>query len=170
MIFLKDLVTLDFGTSLVYQRPVTDLILLRLPITLSLTLCSTLISLLFSFPLGYFAGSTRIDGRPGGPHRVADCDFNALLLGGASIDAAVRRQLHWLPVGGWGERFPQHIQALILPSITQSLMTTALLMRNIRNSVVDITTQDYVDFAKSKGSPTARSETGMCSGIRSFPR
>jgi peptide/nickel transport system permease protein len=31
------------------------------------------------------------------------------------------------------------------------MMTTALLMRNIRNSVVDILSQDYVDFAKSKG-------------------
>jgi peptide/nickel transport system permease protein len=30
-------------------------------------------------------------------------------------------------------------------------MTSALLMRNIRNSVVDINTLDYVDFARSKG-------------------
>ena len=30
-------------------------------------------------------------------------------------------------------------------------MTSALLIRNVRNSVVDIITQDYVDFARSKG-------------------
>ena len=30
-------------------------------------------------------------------------------------------------------------------------MTSALLLRNTRNSVVDITRMDYVDFARSKG-------------------
>ena len=37
------------------------------------------------------------------------------------------------------------------PLLTQSLMTSALLLRNTRNSVVDITRMDYVDFARSKG-------------------
>ena len=152
MIFLKDLVTLDFGTSLVYQRPVTELILLRLPITLSLTLCSTLISLLFSFPLGYFAGKHK---DKTGDQAVRTASLVAISMPsfwvGLLLMLLFGVQLHWLPVGGWGETFSGHVQALILPSITQSLMTTALLMRNIRNSVVDITMQDYVDFAKSKG-------------------
>ena len=152
MIFLKDLVTLDFGTSLVYQRPVTELILLRLPITLSLTLCSTLISILVSFPLGYFAGKHK---DKTGDQAVRTASLIAISMPsfwvGLLLMLLFGVQLHWLPVGGWGETFAQHIQALILPAITQSLMTTALLMRNIRNSVVDITTQDYVDFAKSKG-------------------
>jgi len=151
-IFLKDLVTLDFGTSLVYQRPVTELILLRLPITLSLTFCSTLISLLVSFPLGYFAGKhkDRL-----GDQAVRTASLIAISMPsfwvGLLLMLLLGVRLHWLPVGGWGESFGDHVKALILPAITQSLMTTALLMRNIRNSVVDITTQDYVDFAKSKG-------------------
>jgi peptide/nickel transport system permease protein len=152
MIFLKDLVTLDFGTSLVYQRPVTELILLRLPITLSLTLCSTLISLLVSFPLGYFAGKHK---DKAGDQAVRTASLIAISMPsfwvGLLLMLLFGVQLHWLPVGGWGESFPEHVRALILPAVTQSLMTTALLMRNIRNSVVDITTQDYVDFAKSKG-------------------
>ena len=45
----------------------------------------------------------------------------------------------------------QKLKCLILPALTQSLMTAAILIRDMRNSVVDIVRQDYVDFAKSKG-------------------
>ena len=60
-------------------------------------------------------------------------------------------RLQWFPVGGWGETPMEHLKSLILPAFTQSLMTSALLIRNIRNSVVDISVMDYVDFARSKG-------------------
>ena len=151
-IFLKNLVTLDFGTSLVFQRPVIELIQLRLPITLSLTFASTLIALLVSFPLGYFAGKHK---DKVGDQVVRTASLVAIAMPsfwvGLLLMLVFGVYLKWLPVGGWGETFIDHVKALILPAITQSLMTMALLMRNIRNSVVDITTQDYVDFAKSKG-------------------
>ncbi|HWQ07593.1 MAG TPA: ABC transporter permease, partial [Holophaga sp.] len=55
-LYLKGLFTLDLGTSLTYQRPVTELMMVSLPITVSLTFISTLFSILVSFPLGFFAG------------------------------------------------------------------------------------------------------------------
>ncbi len=155
-IFLKDLVTFDFGTSLVYQRPVIELILLRLPITLSLTLASMVISLLVSFPLGYLAGKHK---DKLGDQAVRTASLVAIAMPsfwlGLLLMLLFGVRLKWLPVGGWGETTFDHVKALILPAVTQSMMTTALLMRNIRNSVVDITTQDYVDFAKSKGISSA---------------
>ena len=54
-------------------------------------------------------------------------------------------------MGGLGEGVAGYLKSFILPAFTQSLMTSALLIRNVRNSVVDIITQDYVDFARSKG-------------------
>ena len=60
-------------------------------------------------------------------------------------------KLKWLPAGGWSDTLLGQFRCLILPAITQSLMTSALLLRNTRNSVVDITRMDYVDFARSKG-------------------
>ena len=151
-IFLRGLVTLDFGTSLVFQRPVLELIKLRLPITISLTLSATLFSILFSFPLGYFAG---IQKDKMGDQMVRTLSLTAISMPsfwvGLLLMLLFGVRLKWLPVGGWGETVIEHIKGLILPSFTLSLMNTALLMRNIRNSVVDITSQDYVDFAKSKG-------------------
>jgi peptide/nickel transport system permease protein len=60
--------------------------------------------------------------------------------------------LGWLPAGGWdGTSFLTQLKSLLLPALTQSLSMTALLMRDMRNSVADISQMDFVSFAKSKG-------------------
>jgi ABC-type dipeptide/oligopeptide/nickel transport systems, permease components len=151
-LFMKRLLVGDLGTSLTYQRPVAELLAARLPITISLTLASTFLSLLFSFPLGYFAAKHKDKAgdqvvRASALVAIAMPSFWVALL--LMIVFCVK--LHWLPVGGWGSNFLERARSLILPAFTQSLMTTALLMRNIRNSVVDISVMDYVDFARSKG-------------------
>ncbi len=150
--FLKGLVTADLGVSLTYQRPVADLLLNNLPVTLSLTLASVLMSLLISFPLGYLAGM-RKDGIA--DHAVRSTALVAISMPSFWIALLLMMffsvKLRWLPVGGWGETLGDHLKALILPAFTQSLMTSALLIRNIRNSVVDISAMDFVDFARSKG-------------------
>ncbi|WP_320130660.1 ABC transporter permease [uncultured Sphaerochaeta sp.] len=150
--YVKGLISLNLGTSLTYQRPVIQLLKDHLPVTLSLTLASTLFSLLISFILGYFAGMHKDslgDQIVRGTTLVAiamPSFWIALLL---MILFGVK--LRWLPVGGWGDGFIGHFKSLILPAFTQSLMTSALLIRNIRNSVVEISVMDYVNFARSKG-------------------
>ncbi len=74
-LFLKQIFTLDFGNSFTYSVPVADLLASRFPVTLALTLMSTVLSLLISLPLGYFAGNRL----PGG-------HLHALLLGGTAAD------------------------------------------------------------------------------------
>lgn len=150
--FIKNIVSLDLGTSLTYQRPVAELLRTRVKITLMLTIISTLFSLVISFPLGYYAG------------KYKDSLFDQIIKSGALAAVSMPSfwiglllmilfgvRLRWLPVGGWGDTFPRQIRSLILPGLTMSLLTSALLIRNIRNSVVDISNMDYVDFARSKG-------------------
>ncbi|HWQ29738.1 MAG TPA: ABC transporter permease, partial [Negativicutes bacterium] len=150
--FIQGIIRLDFGNSLKYSRPAVELIQNRLPVTLMLTLMSTAISILISFPMGYMAGM-RKDGffdkvvRTGTLATIAMPTFWIGLL----LMILFGIQLKLLPVGGFGEGFGGHVKALILPAFTQSLMTSALIIRNVRNSVVDIMSLDYVDFARSKG-------------------
>lgn len=150
--FAQGLVTLDLGNSLTFQRPVFDLLKSRVNVTILLTLFSTFFSLVISFPLGYYAGKHKdkfIDQivRIGALGAVAMPSFwfGLLLL----ILFGVK--LKWFPVGGWGDTAFEQFRALVLPALTMSLLTSALLIRNIRNSVVDISDMDYVDFARSKG-------------------
>lgn len=150
--FIQGIIRLDFGDSLKYSRPAVELIENRLPVTLMLTLMSTAISVLISFPMGYMAGM-RKDGfydkvvRTGTLATIAMPTFWIGLL----LMILFGIQLKLLPVGGFGEGFMGHVKSLILPAFTQSLMTSALIIRNVRNSVVDIMSLDYVDFARSKG-------------------
>lgn len=151
-IFIKGLLTLDLGDSLVYGVPVADLLVNRFPVTLTLTLFSSLLALLFSIPVGYFAGTHK--------DRIGDQVVRTSALVAISMPTfwiglllMIVFSVHWkiFPAGGWDDTFLGQLRCLILPAFTQSLMTSALLIRNVRNSVVDITSLDYVDFARSKG-------------------
>lgn len=153
-IYLKGILTLNLGDSLKYQRPIIDLLRERTGVTLSLTLISTVFSLLISFPLGYFAGMHK---DKLGDHVIRTTALAAIAMPsfwvGLLLMIVFGLWFHLLPVGGWGSTFVDQLKCLILPGITQSLMTSALLIRNIRNSVVEINILDYVDFARSKGIP-----------------
>lgn len=151
-LFIKSLFTGDLGTSFVYQRPVTELLASRFPVTLALVVFSTVLSLLVSFPLGYFAGMHK-DRAGDQVVRTASliCIAMPSFWVGLLLMIVFGLKLKILPAGGWGDTLFAQFKCLILPAVTQSLMTTALLLRNVRNSVVDITCMDYVDFARSKG-------------------
>jgi peptide/nickel transport system permease protein len=152
LIFMKGIFTLNLGDSLKYQRPIAELIKEHIGVTLLLTLVSTIFSLLISFPLGYYAGMHK--DKPG-DQIIRTTALAAIAMPSFWIGLLLMLlfgvKLRLLPVGGWGSTLPEQIKALILPGFTQSLMTSALLVRNIRNSVVDINILDYVDFARSKG-------------------
>ncbi|KJR47151.1 Dipeptide transport system permease protein DppB [Desulfosporosinus sp. I2] len=151
-LFLKALVRLDLGNSILYVVPVSQLLGKRMVVTLSLTLLSALFAVIVSFPLGYIAGFHK-DKLPDQIIRTGSLValsmpafwVGMLLLLGFGL------KLHWFPVGGWGETWPEHLRSLVLPAITQSLLTAALLVKNLRNNVVDVMRMDYVDFARSKG-------------------
>jgi len=150
--FFQNMLTLNLGDSVHYNLPVTELISRRFPVTLALTISSTILTVLLSLPLGYLAGMRQ--------NKLADQSIRTFALLGLSIPSfwialvllmifGVR--LHWFPVSGWGDTFAQQIRSLVLPSITQAIAASAVVVRNTRNNVVDVKTQDYVDFARAKG-------------------
>src|SRR4029077_13105784 len=60
-------------------------------------------------------------------------------------------RLHWFPVGGFGNSFSENLSHLFLPAVTLALSLSAVLMRNLRNSIIEVLNADYVDFARAKG-------------------
>ena len=51
-IWLKNLVTLDFGESFTYEEPVTDVIISKFPVSLQFGILSLLLSYMICIPLG----------------------------------------------------------------------------------------------------------------------
>ncbi len=59
VIWLKKMATLDFGVSLGFNTPVSDLVRNRLPVTLVVLFYSLVLSLLIAIPLGVFERVSR---------------------------------------------------------------------------------------------------------------
>jgi peptide/nickel transport system permease protein len=69
--------------------------------------------------------------------------------------------LHWFPVGGIGKSFLENIYYLFLPALTLALSLSAVLLRDLRQSLLDALSADYVGFATAKGACRA----GSCWGV-----
>ena len=145
----------DLGISIFTNLPVTHLIAQRIEPTLSLTLCTLLISVLVAVPLGVLAAA-----RAGTWIDRAVMGFSVL---GFSLPVFVLAYililtfsigLDWLPVQGYrpiGDGLWQWARHLILPSTALGTVYIALIARITRASILDVLSQDYVRTAQAKG-------------------
>jgi peptide/nickel transport system permease protein len=60
-------------------------------------------------------------------------------------------KVHLFPVAGWGNGTFDHVKHLILPGLTISLGVAPILIRTLRNSILEALRTDYVKTARSKG-------------------
>ncbi|KGP71353.1 oligopeptide ABC transporter permease [Pontibacillus yanchengensis] len=156
----------DFGTSTKYKIPVADLIAQRLPNTLFLGVTSLIITYIFAFVMGMYAGRkpyTKLDNFIGG--------FNYLMLAIPIYIAGVFAiyffsfHLGWFPFSGsvdiatnegtldwWLSR----IYHVILPALVLGAMGTAAYTQFLRNDIIDNSQKDYVRTARAKGTPESR--------------
>jgi peptide/nickel transport system permease protein len=57
------------------------------------------------------------------------------------------------PVGGFGDNLLDDVYHLILPALTLAMSLSAILMRNLRASLIEVLGAEYVTFASAKGLP-----------------
>jgi len=145
----------DLGISIFTNLPVTHLIAQRIEPTLSLTLCTLLISVLVAVPLGVVAAA-----RAGTWIDRAVMGFSVL---GFSLPVFVLAYililtfsigLDWLPVQGYRpirDGVWEWARHLVLPSTALGTVYIALIARITRASMLDVLSQDYVRTAQAKG-------------------
>src|SRR3954465_2770459 len=131
----------DLGTSIFTNLPVTQLIGQRIEPTLSLTLCTLVISVLVAVPLGVVAAA-----RAGS---WIDRAVMAFSVAGFSVPVFVLAyililvfsiELDWLPVQGYrnlSEGFWEWLRHLILPSLALGTVYMALIARITRATMLD---------------------------------
>ena len=153
--WLGRLVRGDLGVSIFTNLPVTHLIGQRIEPTLSLTLCTLVISVLVAVPLGVVAAA-----RAGS---WLDRAVMAFSVAGFSVPVFVIAyilimvfsiELEWLPVQGYRpikEGLWEWARHLILPSIALGTVYIALIARMTRAAMLDVLAQDYVRTAQAKG-------------------
>lgn len=145
--FLTGLLQGDLGPSLYEQGKVLDLIMVRLPATLELTLGAMTVAFLIAFPLGIMAAVKR-------DSWIDQVSLLISLLGlampnfwlGPLLMIIFSIELGWLPVSGHGG-----VIHLILPSLTLGMAMAAILTRMIRSSLLDTIHEEYIQTARAKG-------------------
>lgn len=146
LIYLGNVLRLDFGDSYRFGKPAIEMVFERLPATIELTIAATVIAML-GLLLGAVAGS-----RPGGRLDRGISGFALTLQAappfwlGIMFILIFSLQLRLLPSGGTGS--PAH---LVLPAITLAIPFIALVTRITRSSVAESMGEGYVQTATSKG-------------------
>jgi peptide/nickel transport system permease protein len=145
----------DLGTSIFTNLPVTHLIGQRVEPTLSLTLCTLVISILVAVPLGVVAAAkagTWLD-RAVMAFSVLGFSVPVFVIAyGLILTVSVKYDL--LPVQGYRsfhDGWWEWLRHLILPSIALGTVYIALITRMTRASMLDVLAQDYIRTAEAKG-------------------
>lgn len=159
-VYVLDLLRGDLGTSIFLNMPVTEALAQRAEPTFFLTLFSLLIATVIALPVGvlsaYWRGS------------IFDQAATTLAMFAASVPSfwlgllliqffAVR--LGWFDTSGYGgpgASFLERMHHLVLPAVALGVVSSALITRFTRASMLDVLGDDYVRTARSKGMGEAR--------------
>ena len=161
--FLRRLVAGDFGRSFVFNMPVLQLILSRLPATLELTLAAVLGATLLGVPLGMYAGY-----KPDG--LASKLIMGVSILGfsvptfwvGLVLILTFAVTLGWLPAGERGDTVTvfgvpwsfltlDGLRHLFLPALNLALFKLAMMIRLARAGTREVMLTDVVKFARAAG-------------------
>jgi peptide/nickel transport system permease protein len=145
----------DLGESLRMRTPVSTEIVRRSGITIELTVLATLMSLVFGIPAGVVAALRRNSRVDIGTRVVSLIGLSIpdFVLGTLLIYVVSTRHVG-LPISGYiapSEDLVGHLRSMVLPTVTLGLITTSVVMRVMRSSMVEILGEPYVVTAHSKG-------------------
>ena len=145
----------DLGDSYRNTEPVSDVLLRALPITLELMILALLIAVLIGVPLGVISAVRRDSAgdyasRVGGLIGISIPNFWLATL----LLLFTSRAFGWVPPLGHVSFFDDPLENLsqfILPAISISVFTLAIVMRMVRATMLEVMSQDYVRTARAKG-------------------
>lgn len=160
MNWLSALMHGDFGTSLLYRRPVIDIIGERFVNSFALMLCAWLFSGIIGFILGCVMGMKK-DG-------IVDRMVKKICYILSSVPTfwlglifllVFAVELKWFPLGfstpiGMLDEdvtIWQRLHHLFLPALTLSLMSFANIALHTRQKLIDVLESEYVLFARARG-------------------
>ena len=155
LIWLGNVSHLNLGVSLVYDRPVTALVLEAFPNTLRLALSALVLSTLIGFPLGVVSAL-----RQNRPIDFLVTSFASLGLAvpgfwlGIMLILLLSVDLKWLPPSGAGDPDQGILSAasyLVMPVATIAVSNLAVFARFVRSSMIDVLSADFVRTARAKG-------------------
>jgi peptide/nickel transport system permease protein len=145
----------DFGESIRTREAVTHVVATKLPITFQLASYAILVALAIALPMGVLAAVRR--------NTAWDYLASGISLFGVSIPnfwlgimliLMLSVRLGWLPASGFVSFFQDPLgntQRMVMPAFVLGVALAAVLMRQTRNSMIEVLGADYIRTARSKG-------------------
>ena len=164
LIWLKKAFTFDFGESFIYEEPVIDLILERIPISLQFGVISLLLTYLVCIILGVQMAVKK--------NSLFDISSSVALIVlysipplmlGILLKVFVAGRWDLFPIGDlysdmyfekafWG-RFLDRLHHFILPVLCYMVGAFTILTQFMKNNLLEEINKDYVKTARAKGLP-----------------
>lgn len=163
-IWLKNLITLDFGDSFTYEVPATTVIFSKFPVSLQFGIISLILTYLVCIPLGVSKAvrdGTTYDSISSFilfilysiPPLMLGILLMVFLAGGMYLD--------WFPIAGlysddyhylsFWEKIADRVHHFILPLVCYMVGSFTVLTFLMKNSLLDEIKLDYVRTARAKG-------------------
>jgi peptide/nickel transport system permease protein len=148
-IWLRQVLQGDLGRSIVTRRPVLTEILSRVKPTAQLATAAMILATLVGMAIGIISATRQ--------YSILDHSTMIMALLGVSTPTfwlglmlilLFSVQLHWFPTGG-----VESLKALVLPAVTLSAPSTAIIARMTRSSLLEVIREDYIVTARAKGLP-----------------
>ena len=145
----------DFGESVRIQKPVLDLILEKLPVTVQLAAMALVIALTIGIVAGIISAVKK--------DTAWDYAANIVALWGLStpnfwlgilLIMLFSVSLGWLPASGYVSPFEDlkaNLTSMIMPAFVLGNAIAAVLMRHTRSAMLQVLSADYVRTARAKG-------------------
>lgn len=144
----------DFGQSIAFRSPVSEVILERIAPTLYLLIYGLVISILLTLALSVAAARSR--------GRWLDHAIRFICVAGVGVPSyfiglllimGFCLKLKLFPVSGYGPTLLNNLWHLFLPALTIGIAVTPILTRNLRATLIEQMDTDYATACRSKGLP-----------------
>lgn len=147
VLFIRNALHGDLGDSFKFRQDSLELVLARLPATLTLAVTSTILAVAVAVPLGILSATRRgsvLDDLATGMSLLSISTPQFWL--GILLILLFAERLRWLPPSG-----KDSPSSLILPALTLAASQIGMITRLVRRCMLEALGQDYITTARAKG-------------------
>lgn len=148
VVWLTRLLHGDMGTSYISSKPVFSTFVSKLPATLLLTVTSIVLTIVISIPLGILSA---VKQNKFTDYLIRVCSFLGNSMPNFFVSLLLMYffaiRLNWFPVISNGVG----LKSVAMPSLTLAVAMSAKYLRQVRATVLDELSKDYVAGAKARG-------------------